>query len=213
MRTTTIYRDLNAGGSRLGFYTSESRESIPEQSGCYAWILPLWMYRDDLRGLLEIVGNLLGYESAPEAELTAHFARQDIFLTVHPQSKSVPTATKTDVWDDVIADPESREALQRTLLEASLFLPPLYVGMTDNLKRRYLEHTGRVNPRKNTFHSRLSRYAEVLGLKVSVNDLVFASIATSADTSFLPETVRERQYNELVEQILMQLCRPPFSER
>ena len=213
MQTTSIYRDLNAGGSRLAFYTSESREAIPERSGCYAWILPLWIYRNDLCRLLDVVGKLLSYEPSPEANLVAPFAWQNVFLTVHPESASRPTEAKTDVWDRLIADPAGRQALQRTLLEASLFLPPLYVGVTDNLKRRYLEHTGRVNPQKNAFNKRLSTYADVLGLKVSVHDLVFVSITTPTNAGSLPETVSERQYNELVEQVLMQICRPPFSER
>ena len=62
MRPTDVFRDLTNGGGRIGFYTKETSGQIPELPGWYAWMLPLWFYREDLGELMNTVNDLLCYD-------------------------------------------------------------------------------------------------------------------------------------------------------
>lgn len=213
MRAFNVFRELTTASSRLGFHTSESSDSIPEQSGCYAWMFPLWIYRDSLDTFLNLASNLLNYEPLPIANVDLPFSWENIELDARRRPKMRHTEAKITIWNRILEDKESRSILQQTLLEASLFMPPLYVGMTENLKRRYLEHTHGDNSERNTFHKRLTQSANSLGLKISVHDLLFVSIATPPWVASSTDRVTSDEFNGLVEQIMMQICRPPFSER
>ena len=98
-------------------------------------------------------------------------------------------------------------------MEASLFMRPLYVGKTDNLRRRYLQHVEGKDRTSNVFHARLSQCANALDLKLRVVDLLFVSLKTSRLPASLEGKVTDDEFNLLIEQIMMQLCQPPFSVR
>ena len=92
-------------------------------------------------------------------------------------------------------------------------MPPLYVGRTNNLKQRYLQHAQPVDPNRNSFHSRFTECVTKLELKISVNDLLFVCITTPNELRKALGDSDESEPNLLIEQIMMQFCRPPFSLR
>jgi len=207
-----IWRDV---GRRIGFYTKETRGLIPEASGCYAWFIPLWIFSEDLQSFLDTINKALLYdphnEGTPERLVRADFNWDSVDLTMRKRGDIRPTQAKLSDWKRAMEHADARDGFQQALMEASLFMPPLYVGKADNLRERYLQHVqGAGGADLNTFHSRFSRYAERAELRLAVSDLLFVCIQTPAE---LAAIFREQNLNELLEQILMRLCRPTFSIR
>lgn len=214
MRYFNIFRELSMGGGRMGFFTKETSDQIPEVDGCYAWMLPLWIYRDDLDELLAVVTEMLCYDPSPEKELDANFNWDRVNLRVRRSVTHHSTPRNTsETWRGLISENRSREALQHILLEASLLMPPLYVGKTDNLKRRYLQHVQGNKQQNNDFHTRFTQCTVNAGLAIEVSDLLFVCIKTPTEirNAFNARQQEHLELNELVERIMMQLCRPPFS--
>ena len=204
-----VFRDLTSVDGRLGFYTLETKEMIPEQPGCYAWFLPLWLYKRDLGGLMKMVSEIFGYERQPEKLVSADFSWHSISMRVRPQKIVRPTGDDlTGTWDRILADDDARAALEQMMMEASLFMPPLYVGRTANLKGRYQQHLTEKRGR-NDFHNRFSECMNNTDVKLQVSDLLFVCVKTRDELN--QELDRFDKVELLVEQVLMQFCRPPFS--
>ena len=212
MRFLSCFRDLTGEGGRLGFYTKETQHRIPETAGCYAWFVPLWLYREDLDEFLRAVSTLVNYEPDPEKSVDAPFNWERVRFLVRRDVDARPTDQKRETWNRVLRDPEARDALQRSLIEASLLLPPLYVGKAANLRRRYLQHAQGTGD-GNDFHRRFAACAETSKLPLSVSDLLFVCIRTPTEPHTAPgnASVASEELDLLTEQILMQLCHPPFS--
>ena len=209
-----VFRSLTGADSRLGFYTKETKDRIPEVPGCYAWFLPLWFYREDLDELMQIVGGVLDYEQEPEKEVDLPFTWESVKLRARRGTKiRAGNRTRVATWQKVLADDQARKALQQTLLEASLLMPPLYVGRTNNIKQRYLQHVQDQDLERNSFHSRFTECVKKSELKISVSDLLFVCIETPNELRKVLGDSDESEPNLLIEQILMQFCRPPFSIR
>ena len=212
MKQLDVFRSLTGVDSRLGFYTSESDDKIPEVPGCYAWFLPLWIYREDIDELMKFVGDLLSYEKNPEKQVDARFTWESVKLRLHRNNDVQIHDQNRATWKKALDDMDAKDALQQVLIEASLLMPPLYVGRTNNLKRRYLEHTSK-DLESSTFSKRFGEYVETLDHKIRVNDLLFVCIRTSERLNQVFDKFGEKDLNALVEQILLQSCRPPFSMR
>ena len=206
-----IFRTLTSVDGRLGFYTKETHHDIPETPGCYAWFLPLWFYSTDLDQLMHLVGRVLDYEQLPEREVEVPFTWHALQLRLRRATTVRPTESLRTKWNRVLSDPTTRDALQDTLLEASLLMPPLYVGKAKNLRRRYLGHTINTGHTKNDFHSRFTAWAHELQLQLSVNDLLFVSLKTRPALTSALNDATEDDVESLIEQMLMQFCRPAFS--
>lgn len=207
-----VFRKLTTTHSRLGFYTRETKDRIPELPGCYAWFLPLWIYRTELADLMQIVGQVFDYEHKPEREVDLHFSWESVNLRARRSTNTkFENRTHLPMWNRVLADARSRDALQQTLLEASLLMPPLYVGRTKNLKKRYMQHVQMPDSEENNFHSRFADCTARLQLKISVSDLLFVCILTPSELRHVFGDSDDSELNLLIEQILMQFCRPPFS--
>ena len=206
MRHLAVFRNLGSVDGRLGFYTKETRMDVPELPGCYAWFLPLWFYRESLDELMQVIGELATYDQVPEKEVDVHFTWESVNLRVRRDAAFQATDDVRTIWDSICAAEPTRQALQQILLEASLLMPPLYVGRTGNLKRRYLEHTTR-----SAFHSRFTDHVAKLGIKISVSDLLYVCINTEQGLDKVLSDVEQSDLDKLIERVLMQFCRPPFS--
>ena len=211
MELLNVFSNLTSTDSRLGFYTKETKERIPEQPGCYAWFLPLWFYRSDLNDLMQIVGDVLSYDKKQEKEAEAEFTWESVKLRVRRVAKIRATETIHSTWERVCADAQAKKELQQTMLEASLLMPPLYVGKTKNLRQRYLQHTEGNSYDSNDFHTRFTEHVSKLNLAIGVGDLLFVCIKTEQKSPQVPHGVAEDDLERLVEQILMRFCQPPFS--
>ena len=182
---------------------------IPEQPGCYAWFLPLWIYQSDLNKLMKAVGEIYRYEQEPEKVLNANFTWHSVNLRVRSHAAVRPALGElSETWDQILADDESKAALEQLLLEASLLMPPLYVGRTANLRVRYQQHLAKTKG-KNDFHTRFSECIAESDLDLKISDLLFVCVKTHDELKKRLDSFDNVEL--LVEQILMQFCRPPFS--
>ena len=205
-----VFRDFTSVDGRLGFYTKQTQERIPEIGGCYAWFLPLWFYRPTVGELISLVSAMYDYEYQPEQTLEARFNWDSITLRLRRASRARDTRRIEQAWDQAMKNEAARNMLQTTMLEASLLMPPLYVGKAANLRRRYIQHTeGRGEG--NVFHSRFAECAERLQLSLSVSDLLFVCVKTPTELTTVLKAAGIEDPEELIEQILMRFCRPPFS--
>lgn len=216
MKHLDVFRNLTSAESRIGVYTMETNDRIPVGPGCYAWFLPLWIYREELDKFVQIVGNILDYEQEPEKKVNVSFTWENVNLQARRNTKIKMETETPEKWAQALADVRVRKVLQKTLLEASLLMPPLYVGRTNNLKQRYLQHTHNYGSKKNTFHSRFTEFAETIELKIAVSELLFVCIESdksdeSGESRGILGNSDESDFNRLIEQLLMQFCRPPFS--
>lgn len=208
-------------GSRVGFYTKETCESIPVGPGVYAWILPLWLYSSDLDKLIEIVAGLHSFDGAKPLEESApqqafpmrttelDFPWESMNVSVRRQPRHRLTADLRKKWRKALSRNEDRALVERALMESSILLPPLYVGKADSLRARYDQHVAGVKDKHN-FHSKFTRQCELVRVSLQVSDLLFVCISTSASAD---QEMEKRGLNYLVEQIIMRLSRPAYSER
>ena len=212
MRHEQVFHDLNNVAGRLGVYTKENKDHIPEAGGCYAWFLPLWIYSKNLPHLVQLISGIFNYDHQPRKELEARFTWESIRLSIWKTVRTRDLQSIETVWNQILGDDSASELLQQTLLEASLLMPPLYVGKTANLKKRYIQHTeGRGDG--NVFHSRFVSCVDTIGVPIAVSDLLFVCVKTPERLARALENAGVTNPEELVEQILMGFCRPPFSLR
>ena len=212
MQHEKVFRDFTSVDGRLGFYTKETRHLIPEIGGCYAWFLPLWFFREDLDELIKLVSTMFDYDGQPEKEVEAQFTWESIKLRISRASRIRNTQFIEPLWKQALENDSARDILQQTMLEASLLMPPLYVGKATNLKRRYVQHTeGRGDG--NNFHSRFAECVERLSIRISVSDLLFVCVKTPKELTAVLSAAGITNPEALIEQILMRFCRPPFSIR
>ena len=217
MHPLNVFRDLTAARSRLGFFTRQTCDEIPPDPGCYGWFLPLWLLRDTLPGFLNTFGGVLTHEPRPPQEVDAGFIWDRVKVkTRRTFDSAIPPipAFAIPLWDHLYSDQQARDALQHILLQASILTPPLYVGKTDNLRRRYNNHVTPPKGDTNNFHNRFTACATELGISLSVADLIFVCIRTGRDAEEMLSVKGDAAETEkLLEEILKRLCRPPFSER
>lgn len=206
----SVFRDLRSADGRLAFYTSETSHKIPEEPGCYAWFVPLWIYDRDLPKLMQIVRDLRSYDDPTEQRVPAKFTWQSVDLLVTRTERVHTSHDAEETWKRLVSESKTRTALQRLLLEASLLMPPLYVGRTNCLKRRYSEH---VKDSNGNFHSRFTRHTAALGISLPVSDLLFACLRTEKSVRQDLSPIDDDALTGLIEHILMNACRPPFSIR
>ena len=212
MRHDKVFRELTSVDGRLGFYTKETRGRIPEIGGCYAWFLPLWFYRTDLDELIKLVSAIFHYDQKPEKDVEAQFTWESIKLRVSRASRERDAQQIDTVWRQALENSSARHMLQQTMLEASLLMPPLYVGKATNLRQRYVQHTEGYGE-GNVFRSRFAECVDRLNLSISVSDLLFVCVKTPKGLTAVLRDAGVSDPEVLIEQILMRFCRPPFSIR
>lgn len=212
MWSTKVWRNLP---SRVGFYTKETRDYIPESSGIYAWFVPLHLYNEDCLSFIQLIQSFYLYDASTRSNdaiksVGVDFVWDSVSIDVKKCGKYNLTGEMSLLWTQMLNDLEQRKAFERALLEATILMPPLYVGKADDLKARYAVHTGIGDPGENNFQNRFTRFALERKLGLRVSDLLFVCIRTDPDVS---QVLRKSKLNKLLEQLMLRLARPPFSMR
>ena len=209
MHPLNVFSRLTKADEYIGFYTRETKADIPDSPGCYAWFLPLWYYSDNLDQLVRLVVDVLNYAPQPELDVDAPFVWQTINLKVR---RDVPIQITNDhraMWSRILQHTTARHELLATLMRATLFLPPLYVGRAEDLRARYKRHTSAYPSGNNTFAVRL--YERAASLEVGVSDLLFVAVKTPSTLNSVSNDTKA--LTSLIERMFMLFCRPPFSLR
>lgn len=225
LRKLLLFNQWARPTGQLHIFTRLTSDEIPSAGGCYAWFLPLWILHDDLGVLLEVVNRIFRYEQDPERKLEASFTWERVGLRVNRGAAVSPQPASVDTWNRLLDEHRCRSALERVLLEASLLMPPLYVGRAKDFSARYNQHV-RGGGEKNTFHNRFRECLRSLGREMNdsrlealeVKDLLFVCVTDalkgdSGDQETEPDRslLARPEVEDLVEEILMTICRPPFS--
>jgi hypothetical protein len=91
-------------------------------------------------------------------------------------------------------------------MAATIFAKPLYVGLSNNLVRRYSEH---VSP-ASQFHARLVAFSSELNCELSPGQLLFVCIPLGV--SGQPSDEYTEPQIRLLEELLKTLCQPAFGD-
>ena len=113
-------------------------------------------------------------------------------------------------WRDMLQDGSLRQSFSEGLMEASILMPPLYVGKADNLRARYHQHVDDNPGDPSDFHRRFDEYAAQADLGLSVHDLLFVCVLTGHAKN---KHLRSYGLNDLLEQVVMRLSGPAFSKQ
>lgn len=203
---------------KIKFFTKETKNLIPERAGIYAWFIPLWLYKKDISELVDVLNKIMLYDSSccgePKKSVKIPFNWDQIEIDLKKAYKYtiMPDSVLKKKWDEVIADEESKNAISQILMEASIFMPPLYVGKTRNLKQRYFQHIDGSPYKKNDFHNRFTEHLKKLASEIplTINDLLFACIFTDQKSN---EILASEEINSFIETIMLKICKPIFSIR
>jgi len=120
------------------------------------------------------------------------------------------------LWENVRSDPKKKEAFNNSLMAASLLMPPLYIGKSNNLSQRYNEHI-----KKSTFNNRFRAFCHSHKIRLDVHNLLFCCVSLDSESERLMmnddddsgDHVDTKDSNLLLEHILMKSARPPFSKQ
>jgi len=217
----------NNVAKNISFYTLKTADRIPEASGVYAWFLPLWLYQKDINKTLHFVQQAMLYdsdssfrdstkgESVRDADIEFNWDSVNIRVKKTPKDKR----SNFENWDSVRNDDEAYDLISETLMKASIFSRPLYIGRTNNLKSRYLQHTDNTQER-NSFNIRFNEFVSNYNqnfcddfdnkINITVHDLIFAVIKVNSHDNNI---ITDKNLTELLESALMKIAQPPFSSR
>ncbi|HIE48484.1 MAG TPA: hypothetical protein EYP94_00040 [Gammaproteobacteria bacterium] len=217
----------NNVSENIKFFTLKTSDMIPETSGIYAWFLPLWLFQKDINKTLDFVQAAMVYDSQESMRKTDFQGKSQRQKTVefnwdavNVNLKKTPKRRRSDFanWDKIKDDDEAYTIVSETLMKASIFSRPLYIGRTNNLKARYIQHTSKISE-KNSFNMRFNEFVENYNseynddsarINLSVHDLVFAVITVNNQENSL---INDKNLTELLESALMNIAQPPFSSR
>lgn len=196
---------------RIGFFTKETASRVPESAGVYAWFIPLWIYVDDIDDLFRGLHSIYNYDTTctgtPVANAQAPLGWESLDIRVRKDVQRGGSVSLREQWEQARADVSLREALERALMEATILMPPLYVGKADVLSVRFNDHMeGRTG-----FSKRFQQHVATIAppfCHMRVTDLLFGCVAFSAD---IAEQIRATGSNRLLEQVIMRLARPAYS--
>tara|TARA_Y100001934_G_C12290293_1_gene744474 strand:+ start:129 stop:776 length:648 start_codon:yes stop_codon:yes gene_type:complete len=213
-----IRRVLKKLKDRVGFYLYENREDIPSSPGMYGWFVPLWLASQDIEEFTQIINAYFDYEPGDTEVSTksaiVKFNWYDTKLEVSKAQRRTHVNDKVRAsWEQMLQSPEDKEAFKTALMEATIFLPPLYVGKANNLRARHAQHVRSAeNSEKNSFGRRFQEFADSNPLvKLGVEDLLFVCI--TFDERHRSTLSSDNNLNKLLESVLMKIICPPFSER
>jgi predicted GIY-YIG superfamily endonuclease len=207
IRLNDIWRGVN---KEIGFYTVETFKNIPAAPGIYAWFYPLRIVTEDLYEFMNDVNIVLNYDcetkEKPWREFSVNFSWDTFSQRVDFHTKKADLSSFENIWHETVKKENDFDELRKIMMRASLFLPPLYVGKTTNLRSRCQQHINGTSG-DNNFHKRFEEYAFLNNFTAKkVSDLLFVAIKTKE------EDQQSTRTEELVESILKYLSKPKYSK-
>jgi hypothetical protein len=190
----------------IGLHYTARFDQVPPFPGVYAWFYPLRVTSYELDTFLAEVRAVHLYDARrkarPSAAGSARFGWSILEwkAELNDPRTSLPEKCRA-TWERLAGEPEAFDDLRRVLLQASLLMPPLYVGKAVNLRTRCAAHLdGRSN-----FAERFEARAKEIGLQARrVRDLILVTMRTESVGDETDES------ESLVEEILKLVARPPY---
>jgi len=212
---------------RFKIFTYRDRHDIPELPGTYAWFFPLYLLKDyqTAQQIADMYRKVFALDSKFDGEsllkeneyLEDRHTRSWQSVSIKTEVIIAPGGRLPDdcdlIWKRVQADPIKKAAFEEALITASLFMPPLYIGKSNNLHARYNDHI-----KKSGFNERFKKFAKMQNLPIATHDLLFCCLSVDSESEKIMTEESEEQdgikgMNYLLEHILMKSARPPFSKQ
>lgn len=190
----------------VGIFWKGRFDEVPPFPGVYAWFYPLRITSYVLDEFLDEVRKVHLFDprtgSFPRVQAEGRLGWS---LLKWSASLNNPQASLSSdmrhTWDQLVGDSDSFERLRRTILKASLLMPPLYVGKAINLRNRSSEHLAS----NSDFAKRYEKRACDLDLSAHrVRDLLLITLQTDTIRTDGSDT------EALVEEILKVVARPAY---
>jgi len=198
----------------IGFFPHGRREKIPTVPGVYAWFLPLRVNKGPDE-LLSLYRNISAYDAGCRG--LAKWSTQDAGFRWDPLSVEVSRGVSVQLppaaqqyWSAISADLVVRDVFRQALFTATIFSRPLYVGLTNNLSRRYHNHLSGA-PGQNDFHSRFTDYMKAIGEALTLEQLLFACVPIRRSNDHNADMTEEQI--ALLESMLKVICQPVFGDK
>ncbi len=210
-----LWLDLTTSG--VGFYTSDNASTIPSTPGVYAWYYPLklkFLDKGGIREFLSQIKRMQAFDAKRESnspmESTFNFTWDPLSVSVGRKFNNPQIETHIpDIWSEISKSTDDIiRSTKIAALAGTLFTRPLYIGLSDNLSRRYGDHTlGRTG-----FHDRFKKYMGELGMPNRVSDLLFVCISIDKEGKSAITREKQKAQIDLIEGILKVLGQPIFSK-
>jgi len=105
-----------------------------------------------------------------------------------------------------MGDPALKNQLRRSIMRATILMPPLYIGKAKNLNVRCGQHLR--GGSASQFHDRFEQYAGVVGSYYKkISDLLFVCIGTTESE----QTHDQQGLEAVIEDIMKCVGKPPYS--
>jgi hypothetical protein len=208
IRLNDIWRNVN---HEIGFYIKETFDDVPQVPGVYAWFYPLRITTRDPLEFIDQVNSIINYDCSSNGKprKTTKFGLNWETITQHFEIdyQRITLDNFMDIWKKYSASDEMFDHLRSIIMKASIFMPPLYVGKTNNLYTRCKQHISGSNA--NDFHKRFEDYSKSLNLPADkVSKLLFVTIKAQND-----KTGGNDDLESLIEAILKILVKPKYSNQ
>lgn len=205
---------------QVGFFTKDNTTVIPNVPGVYAWFFPIDLKLSDKQKIndqLRKMREIYAYDSKihDHSLMTKQydFNWDPISVTVNKLPEMLRISeVQYNFWDILLTHPRSDQFSTRlyTLL-GTLFTRPLYIGLTSNLKNRYVSHVNGYD-RGNSFYRRFTDYIRKLGYDDEVRDMLFVCIPFKEENKSNSKIDLDSQLR-FVEALLKVLGQPIFGEK
>ena len=218
MPLSDVWLDIS---SYIKVYTSVNFDEVPSSPGVYAWYYPIKLPSKNIEDLGFELSSILNYDSKLKSEKNSkaniEFNWKDIEVRVSEDHKyKFPPGVKKH-WEKLIIDEKSLYSLEQVMLLASILMPPLYIGKTNNLNVRCRQHRISINTDENNFHNRFEEFTKNKILKngkkflhQNIEDLIFVCIKTD---TFENLGKSDTNFEEILEEIFKLLANPPFGKK
>jgi hypothetical protein len=217
MANSDVWKDIS---SYIKVFTSVNFDEVPDSPGIYAWFYPINPPTDDIGDLEVELTSILNYDSKLEGEKKnkgkVQFNWKDLEVEVSEKSKKEFPSLAKDEWDKLTKDPDAFRNLQKIMLVASILMPPLYIGKTNDLRVRCRQHRNSSKQEENNFHNRFENFTKNKKLNngkgfltTKVEDLIFVCIKTDTIGNLGDD---ESSTEVLLEEIFKLIATPPYGK-
>jgi hypothetical protein len=213
---------------RLKIFTYDDMDSIPGSPGTYAWFFPLHLFNnydhvqdlaDCFRKVFAVDSLFVGESRFKEKEYsknrqTRSWQTVSIKSEIHISPDGRLPSDSQEIWEAVKSEPQKKKVFVESLLAASLFMPPLYIGKSNDLKARYKAHI-----KDSGFNERFTAFSLAEDIPLQVHDLIFACLSLDVGSEEImsskmsEDSDADDSMNYLLEHILMKAATPPFSKK
>ncbi|SMN00673.1 hypothetical protein SPONL_1508 [uncultured Candidatus Thioglobus sp.] len=213
MSVDDVWRRID---NHMGVFVKGNYDQVPDGKGVYAWFYPLRVTTKKLDDVIEEFSKVAHYDaiskSIPKSSSVVEFNWSNSRISIKHSIKLKTIAKKVyEAWNLYKENDELFLELRKSIMSASLLMPPLYVGKTKSLRTRCMQHVKGEEGDNSNFHSRYESFAKKHNFSAKeVAELIFVCIRTDYEKYDMEEDGGNMNPHSVVEAILKAAARPPY---